>query len=85
MAKNLRAKIQPTDELMIHDVNTAVTEQFSKEVGNVKVAQNVREVAENSVRAALPYTELASSRLNYIMMICYCSIYDLSWQRKLLF
>ena len=50
MATNLRSKISSSDTLIIHDVNPKVTEQFAKEVGNVTVAQNVREVAENSVR-----------------------------------
>jgi len=54
MASNLRAKIQPTDELLIHDINPAVTEQFRKEVDNVRVAENVREVAEHAVRFAQP-------------------------------
>jgi len=49
MAKNLRAKIKSDDQLIVHDVNPAMTEQFEKEVGNVKVAANVREVAENAV------------------------------------
>ncbi|KAK5117415.1 hypothetical protein LTR62_006034 [Meristemomyces frigidus] len=48
MATNLRNKISSSDTLYIHDVNPAVTEQFAKEVGNVIVAENVREVAENS-------------------------------------
>ena len=50
MATNLRTKIASSDTMLIHDVNPAVTEQFAKEVGNVSVAQSVREVAEKSVR-----------------------------------
>ena len=50
MAKNLRTKIPSSDTMVIHDVNPAVTEQFAKEVGNVEIAQNVREVAEKTVR-----------------------------------
>lgn len=50
MARNLRNKIAQSDTMFIHDVNPAVCEQFEKEVGNVKVAQSVREIAENSVR-----------------------------------
>lgn len=50
MATNLRNKIPSSDTMVIHDVNPAVTEQFSKEVGNVTVAKDVREVAEKSVR-----------------------------------
>lgn len=49
MAKNLRTKIKESDTMFIHDVNTAVAEQFKKEVGNVTVANNVREIAEQSV------------------------------------
>ena len=50
MAKNLRAKIAESDRMLIHDVNPAVTEKFKQEIGNVEIAKNVREVAENSVR-----------------------------------
>lgn len=53
MANNLRTKIASTDSMYIHDVNPAVTEQFSKEVGNVTIAQTVREVVEKSVCPAL--------------------------------
>jgi hypothetical protein len=52
MAKNLRSKIPSSDTMIIHDVNPAVTDSFAKEMGNVTVAQSVREVAENSVRGA---------------------------------
>ncbi|EMC91903.1 hypothetical protein BAUCODRAFT_39046 [Baudoinia panamericana UAMH 10762] len=48
MATNLRNKIASSDTMVIHDVNPAVTEQFSKEVGNVTVAKDVREVAEST-------------------------------------
>ena len=50
MAKNLRSKIPSSDTMFIHDVNPKVTEEFAKEVGNVTIAQSVREVAENGVR-----------------------------------
>ncbi len=49
MAKNLRSKIPSSDTMFIHDVNPKVTEEFAKEVGNVTIAQSVREVAENGV------------------------------------
>lgn len=50
MAKNLRAKIPAEDTLFVHDVNTAATKQFLDEhPQGVKVANNVREVAENAV------------------------------------
>ncbi|KAK5121533.1 hypothetical protein LTR85_005366 [Meristemomyces frigidus] len=48
MARNLRSKIAQSDTMCIHDVNPAVCEQFEKEVGNVKVVQSVRDIAENS-------------------------------------
>jgi len=79
MARNLRLKIAPSDTMYIHDVNPAVLEQFEKEVGNVKVAQNVRELAEKSVRLAI----LPTNTTHTHVMNTYCSIYDLSWQRKL--
>lgn len=51
MAKNLRAKIPAEDTLFVHDVNTAATKQFLEEHSQgVRVAQNVREVAEKAVR-----------------------------------
>lgn len=49
MAKNLRAKIAESDTMVIHDVNTSALEKFKQEVGNVEIAQNVREVAEKTV------------------------------------
>ncbi|WPH04528.1 Hypothetical protein R9X50_00742000 [Acrodontium crateriforme] len=51
MASNLRSKIQPSDDMIIHDVNSKILEQFQKEfsgVGNVKIADSVRDVAEQS-------------------------------------
>lgn len=52
MAKNLRTKIKPDDTMIIHDVNEQITKQFVDEMGSVgpvTAAQDVREVAENSV------------------------------------
>ena len=62
MAKNLRAKLPPTDTLYIHDLNTSATKAFTEEVGvaasstgagnkgtGIHIADNPREVAENSV------------------------------------
>lgn len=58
MAKNLRAKLPKDDTLVIHDVNTNATANFTKEIGQkgVHVAENVREVAEKSetIITALP-------------------------------
>lgn len=76
MAKNLRTKIPSSDSMIIHDVNPAVTEQFAKEVGNVSIANNVRELAEQSV-CLLPFTQHISYTRNDDR---YCSIHDLSWQ-----
>lgn len=51
MAQNLRAKIPEADTLTVFDVNKSSLERFSKEAvpSNVVLAQNPREVAENSV------------------------------------
>ncbi|KAL9128681.1 MAG: hypothetical protein Q9217_002674 [Psora testacea] len=61
MAKNLQAKLPPTDTLVIYDKNTETTSQFVQEVGvaastaaveekgvNVEIASSVRNVAEKS-------------------------------------
>jgi len=51
MCMNLRAKIPSSDEIIIHDVNPQVTAKFcSEHKQGVHIAQNVREVAEKSVR-----------------------------------
>lgn len=53
MAKNLRAKVPAEDTLFIHDVNTATTKKFLEEnPTGVRVADNVREIAEKAVRSA---------------------------------
>ena len=52
MAKNLRTKISSSDTMLIHDVNPAVTQSFKEEVGNVEIANTVREIAENTVSLA---------------------------------
>jgi hypothetical protein len=50
MAKNLRAKIPAEDTLFVHDVNTAATKKFLDEhPQGVRVADNVRELAEKAV------------------------------------
>jgi len=54
MASNLRAKIDKSDTLVIHDVNAEITAKFVKENPGAEVAQNVREVAEKSVCTSLP-------------------------------
>lgn len=50
MAKNLRAKLPAEDTLFIQDVNAAATKQFLGEHSQgVRIADNVREVAEKAV------------------------------------
>lgn len=63
MAMNLRSKIPSSDTMYIHDVNPAVTEQFAKEVGNVTIAQNVREVAEYGVSLCIAHIARARDHL----------------------
>lgn len=61
MAKNLRAKIPPSDLLTVYDVNTSATKQFAEELGivasntdapgkgtGIHLANDPREVAEKS-------------------------------------
>jgi hypothetical protein len=51
MARNLRAKLPAEDTLFIQDVNTAATKKFLEEnPQGVRIADNVREVAEKAVR-----------------------------------
>lgn len=50
MAMNLRAKLPAEDVLFVQDINTAATEKFLKEKPQgVRIANNVREVAEKAV------------------------------------
>ena len=50
MAKNLRAKIPAEDTLFIQDVNKAASQKFLEEnPQGVRIADNVREVAEKAV------------------------------------
>ncbi len=75
MAKNLRAKVPAEDTLFIHDVNAAATQKFLEEnPGGVRVAENVREIAEKAVRTS-------PSNLTLCMMIHFPfpKLYDLSW------
>jgi hypothetical protein len=51
MAKNLRTKLPAEDVLFVQDINTAATKKFLEEVPQgVRIADNVREVAERAVR-----------------------------------
>lgn len=80
MAKNLRAKVPAEDTLFVHDVNTEATKKFLEEnPTGVRVAENVREIAEKAVRSAF-------SRSTSCMMIPFFSkLYDLSWGHSWLF
>lgn len=50
MAKNLRAKIPAEDTIFVQDVNTAASKKFLEEnPQGVRIADNVREVAEKAV------------------------------------
>ena len=64
MAKNLRAKIQESDTMVIHDVNSKALEKFKSEVGNVEVAKNVREVAEKTVCVPARKSRIPTSKMN---------------------
>lgn len=50
MARNLRNKIPESDTMIVHDTNPAVCEEFKNEVGRVQLVDNVRDLAERSVR-----------------------------------
>ena len=55
MAKNLRAKLPAEDVLFVQDVNTTASKRFLKEnPEGVRIASNVREVAENAVCILIP-------------------------------
>ena len=64
MAKNLRAKIQESDTMVIHDVNSKALEKFKSEVGNVEVAKSVREVAEKTVCVLAWKNRISTSKMN---------------------
>jgi hypothetical protein len=51
MAKNLRQKVPKEDTLFIHDVNSAILDQFQKELDGYKVyiTKSAREVAAAAV------------------------------------
>jgi hypothetical protein len=81
MAKNLRAKIPAEDTLFIHDVNAAATQKFLEESPKgVRIAKNVREVAENAVSASPPLIPPA-----YDETLSFSKFYDLSWGHLWLF
>lgn len=69
MARNLRAKLPAEDVLFVQDVNTAASKKFLEEnPEGVRIASNVREVAEKSVRCP------TSSAFASVMIVC--SIHD---------
>jgi len=67
MATNLRAKIGSSDKLIIHDVNQDVIQKFAKENKNVEIAQNVREIAEQSVRSSPTFTISAQKMRPFVL------------------
>jgi hypothetical protein len=70
MAKNLRAKIPAEDTLFVHDVNTAATKKFLEEhPQGVRVADNVREVAEKAVCITLFRPLPSHDELIFLSMI----------------
>ena len=75
MARNLRAKIPAEDTLFVQDVNTAASKKFLEEnAQGVRIADNVREVAEKAVCAFL-YCSLP-----FMMKPIFSfNTYDLSW------
>ena len=67
MARNLRAKLPAEDTLFIQDVNTAATKKFLEEnPQGVRIADNVREVAEKAVRICPMY--LSVSMMSFIIL-----------------
>jgi hypothetical protein len=74
MAKNLRARMPAEDTLFVHDVNVAATKKFLEEnPTGVRIAENVREVAEKAVSLPCLLILPLHDETN-------CSIYDLSWE-----
>lgn len=70
MARNLRAKIPAEDTLFVHDVNTAATKQFLDEhPQGVRVAENVREVAEKAVCCTISVLPISYDELIVLSMI----------------
>lgn len=92
MAKNLRARLSPTDHLVIHDRNTEATSNFMQEVGiaassvgaeekgvNMEVASSVREVAEKSVCAPTVSFTMCSTHQACNDELDFPILSDLSW------
>lgn len=72
MAKNLRAKIAETDELIICDTNPASTKKFIEEAQNggkgTHVAENPREVAQRAVSSPSTVLTLPATLMTIIFM-----------------
>ncbi len=70
MATNLRAKIPAEDTLFVHDVNTEATRKFLEQnTSGVRIAENVRELAEKAVRIYLVLSYLFHDELIVLSMI----------------
>jgi len=61
MARNLQSKLPSSDTLLIQDINVDATKRFMEEAdtasggATVRIANDVREASENSVRILLHY------------------------------
>lgn len=70
MARNLRAKLPAEDVLFVQDVNTAASKKFLEEnPEGVRIASNVREVAEKSVRCLITRLPCSCDDLFVLSMI----------------
>jgi hypothetical protein len=80
MAKNLQAKLPPSDTLRIYDINTESVKKFASEAkassggAAVQIASNVHEAAENSVS----YVSSIPACSSFNMMSLF-QTNDLSW------
>lgn len=75
MAKNLRAKLPPSDHLIVYDKNEEAASRFAKENQGVEVATSVRHVAEKSVCQSTDPSNLSLSYDEFFFQIN-----DLSWE-----
>ena len=86
MARNLQAKLPPTDTIRLFDINKDAMEKLEHEMStsqaggaNVELAQTVVEASKDAVRCHFLVA------LTYPPSCCvyydeyHCSIYDLSW------
>lgn len=70
MAKNLRAKIPETDELIICDTNANSTKKFVEEGEGkgIRIAENPRELAQKSVSPTLLSSASTATVMTFIFM-----------------